>query len=95
MERKNDEAQLIRLGFKRFPDWDFKDPITEVYRLDTQTNIYRAHVTRCNGPVYANLGIVIDEQRGIVDGWRDCVSNGSLERKILFNEKQCSLSLNS
>lgn len=95
MDRKNDEAELIRLGFKRFSDWDFKDPITEAYRLNTKTSIYRAHVTRCNGPVYANLGIVIDEQRGIVDRWRDCVSSGSVERKILFNENQCSLSLNS
>lgn len=94
MERKNDENELIRLGFRRFPDWDFNETGTESYRLDTSNYIYRAHVTRCNGPVYANLGVIIDEKKGIVDRWRDCVSNGSLERKILFNESQCSAGMN-
>lgn len=93
--RPNDEKELTRLGFERHPEWDFKETGTESYRLVTEKAMYRAHVTRCNGPVYVNLGVIVDKDRGIVDRWRDCCSTGSVELKILFNENQCSLSLNT
>ena len=80
--RLNDEAELIRLGFVRHPDWDWVDPPTEHYRLEKNDKIFRAFVCHNNPPIYCQLGVVINEKRGIVDRWRDCVSSGSVERKL-------------
>ncbi len=83
-EMLNDEKQLELIGFKHYPDWDFADPYTPNYRLDLAGKTFRAKVTRCNGPVYTQMGIVINE-KGHVDRWRDCCSKGSVARKVVFN----------
>lgn len=80
--RLNDEAELIRLGFIRHPDWDWGVPPTLHYKLEKNGKIFRAYVEHNNPPVYCHLGVVIEEPRGIVDRWRDCVSPLSVERKL-------------
>lgn len=83
MRRLNDEYELIRIGFVRYPDWDWNDPQTEHYRLERNGKVFRAYVNHNNPPIYSVLGIVIEEKRGIVDKWRDCCSPGSVERKVI------------
>lgn len=77
----NTENTLIALGFVHYPEWDFKNPDTNHYRLEKNGKIFRAHVNKNNGPWYVHLGIVVSDD-GKVDKWRDCVSSGSVERKI-------------
>ena len=62
--------------------WDSSQ--TKHYRLEKEGIIFRAFVVECNGPVYVVLGVVI-KANGIVDRWRDCISEGSIERKISYN----------
>lgn len=81
--RLNDEAELLRIGFVRHPDWDWIDPVTEHYRLERNGKVFRAYVQHNNQPIYAVLGVVTKELGGIVDRWRDCCSSGSVERKVL------------
>ena len=78
----NNKDTLLALGFDRFPDWDFENSGAEAFRLIKSGFVFRAHVVDCNGPVeYVTLGVVVSED-GKVKKWMDCVSDGSVERKI-------------
>ena len=70
------------LGFTHHPEWDFGDIGVKNYRAENTNGIWRAHVIDYNGPItYVSLGRVVNED-GKVDRWRNCVSDGSVNRKI-------------
>lgn len=83
----NTAQTLLDLGFVRWPAWDYARngplALTEHYRLETPHGTFRAYEERHNGPLYVRLGKVTNEQ-GHVElwGWQDCVSAGSVARKI-------------
>lgn len=72
---------LLDLGFERFPEWDYSDPITKHYRKEMNGKVFRAYEVSCNGPVYVMMGEVSTKD-GKVKSWMDCCSNGSVERKM-------------
>lgn len=77
-----DEKVLEELGFKRHPEWDWKEANVEHYKLEKYGQTFRAYVQKNNGPiVYVQLGVVCSPDGKV--RWMDCVSNGSVERKIL------------
>lgn len=76
------EQTLLDLGFQRHPDWDFTSTDTKNFRKEMPDgSVFRAYVVDCNGPEYVRLGKVVSPS-GLVSGWRDCCSNGSVARKI-------------
>ncbi|MBR8535435.1 hypothetical protein KDU71_07670 [Carboxylicivirga sediminis] len=85
----NNESTLLNLGFEPYPDWDFhiksipsgQITTTPHFRLEKQGKVFRAYVEKNNGPVYVILGVIV-KNNNLVDCWRDCCSNGSVERKI-------------
>ena len=83
----NTVQTLLDLGFERYPSWDYQrnGPLsaTEHYRLVTPHGTFRAYEERHNGPLYVRLAKVLNEA-GQVNAWCwwDCVSNGSVARKI-------------
>ena len=84
-ESTNDENELLRIGFVRHSKWDWASPPTKHYRLNKNGKVFRAYVQHNNPPIiYVVLGVVVEESRGIVDKWRDCVSPGSVDRKVIF-----------
>lgn len=78
---------LIDLGFERNPDWDWHEIGTEHYQLKNDKGLFRAYEVTWNGsPVYCMLGKVTKE-KGIVDYWRDCQSEGSILKHITNETK--------
>lgn len=75
------EQTLIDLGFKRYPEWDFKSNGQRHYMKVVGNKTFRAYAIECNGPTYVTLGEVISPS-GIVTRWMDCCSDGSVQRKI-------------
>lgn len=77
----NNEETLIALGFIHYPEWDFKEIGTKHYRLERDSLVFRAYVQHNNPPVYVVIGRVINN-KGIVERWKDCVTNGAVQRFI-------------
>lgn len=88
----NTAETLLALGFIRHPEWDWQNKrypdgaitsTTEHYRLETPNATFRAYEVSCNGPRYVKLAKTVNEAGGVSAwGWMDCVSNGSIARKI-------------
>lgn len=72
---------LLDLGFAHHPEWDYKEINVPNYRAEIEGNVWRAFIMDSNGLPYVILGRVTTPE-GRVDRWRDCVSEGSIERKI-------------
>lgn len=85
------EKTIIDLGFKRHPEWDIEIKnhigkvvsITPNYKLTTNKIIWRAKPEVNNGAPYIIMGKVVSD-KGLVDRWRDCCSDGSVERKVFL-----------
>tara|TARA_R110002020_G_scaffold318905_7_gene534554 strand:- start:8572 stop:8835 length:264 start_codon:yes stop_codon:yes gene_type:complete len=83
------EQTLIDLGFKRHPKWDTETKnhigkatdVTPHYKMIGPKAVWRAKPEVNNGIPYVIMGMVVSES-GLVDRWRDCCSEGSVERKI-------------
>ncbi len=83
------EKTLLDLGFKHHPEWDMEikdyngkvSSVTRNYKLVTGKIVWRAKPETNNGTPYVIMGKVVSHS-GLVDRWRDCCSNGSVERKI-------------
>jgi hypothetical protein len=76
---------LLDLGFTRCPEWDYLggQRATEHYRLVTPHGTFRAYEESNNGPLYVRLGKTVNEAGQVSAwGWMDCVSDGSVARKI-------------
>lgn len=78
----NNENTLLNLGFTHYPDWDFKETGSKHYRFDYGGKLFRAYVQNSNDPVYVIIGEVVNEGKGLVKRWKDCVSSGSVKRFI-------------
>jgi len=88
--KMQNKQTLIDLGFIPKPNWDFhqneylgaKEFFVKHYFIENENGIFRAFENSFNGsPTYVQLGKVINE-KGAVDRWRDCQSEGSVFRKI-------------
>lgn len=77
----NDELRLESLGFKRFPEWDWEVVSSNHYRLDTDNLVFRAFITRDQGLIYAQVGLVVNIAKGYTR-FLDCLSDGSIEKLI-------------
>lgn len=78
----NNEQTLLDLGFQPHKDWDFANTGTKHYRLVTPEGLeFRAYVQLHNPPVYVEIGRVVND-KGHVQRWKDCVSEGSVKRFI-------------
>ncbi len=92
------DKDLIELGFIEYTKWNNKTDSRLYYRLVKNGIIIRAFCETNNGSPYVQLGVVVNDDRGIVDRWRDCCSNGSVKtvvNNILLNKNVCSLSMNT
>lgn len=83
----NTEQTLLDNGFTRHPEWDYGTPGTRShtphYRLVTPHGTFRAYEMRDNPPLYVRLGKIVNEAGQVSAwGWLDCVSNGSVARKV-------------
>lgn len=75
------EETLKQAGFKRWPAWDFKEIDAKGYRLDFKGKTFRAYVREIKTNPFVCMGVVVRDG-GIVDRWRDCCSEGSIQKHI-------------
>lgn len=75
---------LIELGFQHYPDWDGKETGDKHYRLDVNGKTVRAvewgkSKGFPNEKTFISAGVVQND-KGVVDRWRDLCSDGSVSR---------------